>query len=177
MARARYVTATWRRRPGQRSDDVRVRWPWQHLWFSTLLPEPRLKVTITPQGNQFWGGIVSLEILEYDPKEGLNFWEEDAWQETDTEEVSGRWPPGEERRFTLRIPSTELPGEGVYQSRIHMEEREKADEHGFAILSESYYYAPEPIRVHGAGTTVTLIAGVAGLLGALLGALVTALLC
>lgn len=126
----------------------------------------------------FTSGSVTVEVAEFDPDRGLRYDDDAGWTMVYSTWVHETWPAGRRRGSTLRIPATLLPGEGTYQGRIEVDEREEVGEGESAPLTDSFLYVPVPFRLHGSSTAVPLIAaGVAAGAAALslLGAVVSAL--
>lgn len=165
-------------RPGQRSFEVWVRWPWQRKWFSEISFTPSLAARVTPLDGTFECGVVSLEVVAFDAERGLTYDDDAGWRTVHSTWVHDAWADQKTRRLKFRIPPTLLAGEGVYQCRIELDEREEVDDGVFAPLTDSYFHVPVPFRLHGSATAVPLIAaGVAAVAAVLsvLGAVVSAL--
>lgn len=173
-----YTRAYGLQRAGQRPFEVWVRWPWQRRWFSDIAFTPRLKVRMTPRNTSFARGTLSLEVRPFDPGVGLSHSDDAGWRDVYSTWIHEEWHEGKTRRLNLSIPPTLLAGEGTYQCRIELHEREEVDKGEFATLTQSYFYIPVPFRLHGTSTSVPLVAAgiaaaaaVLSLLGALLSAI------
>lgn len=178
MANQGYLRAYGFGNAGQRPFEVWVRWPWQRRWFSDVAFTPRLKARVTPRERPFLGGVLSLEVLPFDPKIGLNHSDDPGWKTVYSTWEHQEWPAEKRRKLKLSAPPTLLEGEGTYQCRIELNEREEVNEGEFATLTHSYFYVPVPFRLHGTSTAVPLVAaGIAALSAvlSLLGALLSAI--
>lgn len=178
MRRRRYTRAHSLGKTGQRPFEVWVRWPWQRRWFSDIAFVPRLRVRMTPRASSFARGTLSLQVLPFDPAIGLNHSDDAGWRGVFSTWVHEEWKEGKTRRASLPIPPTLLEGEGTYQCRIELHEREEVAEGEFATLTLSHFYIPVPFRLHGTSTAIPLIAAGIAAVGAILslfGALLSAI--
>lgn len=156
-------------KPGQRDYDVEAWWSRWEGWFSTLVFRPTLRVKVTPRGSDFNAGSVGLELRPTSARASGRGDDEAEWVDADGEWIPDTWTVGKSRRFTFRVPPGVLPGSGAgaYQCRLNLHEVEDVGD-GYAILTDSHFYLRDPIRVHDAGTGVSLIAAAIALAGALL---------